>query len=76
MVASHLAPEDRQGRTIGEIMSGLLAGIMLARPAASFMAQWIGWRSVFYASAGLITAVGVALIFLLRRRGPEGPGRG
>ena len=33
-------------------MSGLLAGIMLARPAASFAAHLWGWRSIFVISAG------------------------
>lgn len=52
-------------------MSGLLAGIMLARPLASFMAELLGWRFVFYFSAGLMALIGVALAFMLPRRGPE-----
>src|SRR5260221_689294 len=30
--ASHLAPEASRGKVVGNVMSGLLAGIMLARP--------------------------------------------
>ncbi len=52
-LASHLTAPGRQGRTIGQIMSGLLAGIMLARPLASFMTGIFGWRSVYFLSAGL-----------------------
>ena len=35
-------------------MAGLLAGIMLARPAASMLADTLGWRAVFWVSAGLM----------------------
>ncbi|UEM19101.1 MFS transporter [Skermanella mucosa] len=52
--AASLAPEERRGRTIGNIMAGLLAGIMLARPAASLLADMFGWRAVFWVSAGLM----------------------
>ncbi|MFN2475705.1 MAG: MFS transporter [Chthoniobacterales bacterium] len=70
-LASHLSAPDRQGRTIGQIMSGLLAGIMLARPLASFMAESFGWRSVFYLSAGLMGVIGVALAMTLPERRPR-----
>ncbi len=71
-LASHLSPPRRQGRIIGQIMAGLLTGIMLARPLASFLAQWLGWRSVFFFSAGLMTALFFALAFTLPRRVPRG----
>lgn len=69
-LASHLSTPERQGRTIGQIMSGLLAGIMLARPLASFMAEAFGWRSVFYFSAALMAVIGVALAVTLPERMP------
>lgn len=71
-LASHLSSPQRQGRIIGQIMAGLLAGIMLARPLASFMAESLGWRSVFYFSAGLMALIGSALAFTLPRRQPAG----
>ncbi len=71
-LASHLSRPERQGRIIGQIMSGLLTGIMLARPLASFMAEWAGWRSVFYLSAGLIALLGAALALTLPARAPSG----
>lgn len=70
-LASHLSAPERQGRTIGQIMSGLLVGIMLARPLASFMADSLGWRSVFYLSAALTGSIGVALAFTLPQREPH-----
>ncbi|MGI8957184.1 MAG: MFS transporter [Chthoniobacterales bacterium] len=71
-LASHLTVPTRQGRTIGQIMSGLLAGIMLARPLASFMTGIFGWRSVYFLSAGLTALIGLALAFTLPRRLPTG----
>src|SRR3954447_12802689 len=52
--AASLAPEERRGRTIGNVMAGLLAGIMLARPISSMLADTLGWRAVFWVSAGLM----------------------
>lgn len=69
-LASHLSPPERQGRTIGQIMSGLLAGIMLARPLASFMAESFGWRSVFYLSAVLMAVIALTLWATLPERRP------
>jgi predicted MFS family arabinose efflux permease len=62
-IAAHLAPDASRGRTIGNVMSGLLLGIMLARPVSSLIADAFGWRSVFLSSA-VATA---ALAFTLRR---------
>ncbi len=70
-LATHLSSEERQGRTIGLIMSGLLTGIMLARPLASFVAEHAGWRAIFWISAGLMAAIGVALAATLPERRPN-----
>jgi len=71
--AASLAPEERRGRTIGNVMAGLLAGIMLARPAASMLADTLGWRAVFWVSAGLMLVLAGWLAKALpRRRQPEG----
>jgi predicted MFS family arabinose efflux permease len=71
--AASLAPEARRGRTIGNIMAGLLAGIMLARPFSSMIADMFGWRAVFWVSAGVM----VALTLWLYKALPSGsPGQG
>lgn len=69
-MAAHLSSEQRQGRTIGLVMSGLLTGIMLARPFASFVAEIAGWRAVFLLSAGIVAATGAALWLWLPSRQP------
>lgn len=70
-LAAKLSSEARQGRTIGLVMSGLLTGIMLARPLASFVAGIGGWRTMFFVSAGVTALVGAALLAMLPRRRPE-----
>lgn len=66
-LAAHLAPEDRRGAVVGNVMSGLMLGIMLSRPAASVVAQVSSWHVVFYASA----AVTLALVAVLARALPK-----
>jgi predicted MFS family arabinose efflux permease len=68
--AASLAPHETRGATIGNVMSGLLAGIMLARPAASLIAEAAGWRAVFGVSAGLMVLLGLWLARALPERRP------
>ena len=70
-IAAHLAPDATRGRTIGNVMSGLLLGIMLARPVSSLIADVFGWRAVFGVSALAITALAFALRARLPQRAPK-----
>ncbi|AHV96058.1 MFS transporter [Paenibacillus sabinae] len=65
--AAYLASEEQRGRVVGNVMSGLLLGIMFARPAASFLADLFGWKVIFWLSAGIIAL----LTLLLSRALPE-----
>src|SRR5471032_695474 len=71
--AAHMARPEKRGQTVGKVMSGLLMGIMLARPVASLVADAWSWHAIF-----VISAVGTtALAFLLRARLPQRhPGSG
>jgi predicted MFS family arabinose efflux permease len=60
LVASMVAPE-RRGQAIGEVMSGLMIGILLSRPAASLIADLWSWRAYYFASAILMTGLAGAL---------------
>ncbi|MCK1717143.1 MFS transporter [Bradyrhizobium sp. 141] len=60
LVASMVAPE-RRGQAIGEVMSGLMVGILLSRPAASLIADLWSWRAYYLASAILMTLLAGAL---------------
>jgi predicted MFS family arabinose efflux permease len=70
-LAAHLAPEDQRGRAVGQVMSGLLLGILLARTVASLAAAEWGWRSIYLISAVLMVATSVALARVLPDRPPD-----
>jgi predicted MFS family arabinose efflux permease len=73
-IAAHMAPEASRGRVVGKVMSGLLLGILLARPIASILADTLGWRSVFVISAVAMAGLVVLLTRLLPHRQPaDGP---
>ena len=63
-LAANLAPSAERGAVVGNVMTGLLGGILLARPVASFLADYMTWRGVFAASAALVGLV--LLVGLLR----------
>jgi predicted MFS family arabinose efflux permease len=68
---SHLIPEARRGRVLGNIIAGVLTSVMLARPLALFVSAVWGWRAVYVAS-GLATAgLGVALWWTMPPRRPH-----
>eukprot|EP01037_Dinobryon_pediforme_P023453 gene23453-24908_t len=46
-VAASLTPEVHRGRTIGNVMSGLMLGILVSRPIASLVTQFFGWRYLY-----------------------------
>ncbi|OBR65049.1 hypothetical protein A7K91_05670 [Paenibacillus oryzae] len=69
--AAYLAPEDQRGRVVGKVMSGLLLGIMLARPVASLVADEWGWRPLFMGSAAVSALLAVLLISALPERQPS-----
>lgn len=60
LVASQVPPE-RRGQAIGEVMSGLMIGILLSRPTASLIADLWSWRAYYLLSAGLMALLAAAL---------------
>lgn len=73
-LAAHLAPAGQGGRYVGQVMSGLLLGIMLARSVSSFLAGIWGWRSVYVLSTVLIVIMIIVLAKVLPRRKPDHTG--
>lgn len=69
--ATYLAAGLHQGRVVGNVMSGLLLGIMFARPVASFIAGLWKWQAVFALSAAAIALLTVLLYRVLPERRPE-----
>lgn len=69
--AAHLSPEAVRGRNVGNVMSGLLLGIMLARPISSLVAEYMGWRAIYFISAALMFALALVLAKALPSRKPS-----
>ncbi|SYX86850.1 MFS transporter [Paenibacillus alvei] len=69
--ASYLASESSRGRVVGNVMSGLLLGIMLARPVSSLVADFFGWHAVFALSAAAILILVIVLSKVLPARKPS-----
>jgi predicted MFS family arabinose efflux permease len=70
-LAAHLAPDHRRGRVVGNIMGGLIAGIMLSRPLANGLAAVGGWRTVFAVSSGAMALLVLVLARTLPERQPK-----
>jgi predicted MFS family arabinose efflux permease len=59
--AAELAPDASRGRMVGQVMTGLLTGILLARTASGLVGAHYGWRAVFFAaSAVAVLMAGIA----------------
>ena len=70
-LAANLAPEANRGRVVGNIMSGLLLGILLARPLASLVAGEFGWRAVYLMAAGLMLVITLVIATTIPRHAPS-----
>ena len=71
--ATYIAPEERRGQAVASAVSGLMLGIMLARPISSFVTDLWSWRTIFRVSAALMACLFVALrVGLPQRRPPSG----
>ncbi|MFC5989140.1 MFS transporter [Marinicrinis lubricantis] len=68
--AAHLSPDAVRGRSVGNVMSGLLLGIMLARPLSSMVTEFMGWRAVYYLSSAAIFILALVLAVALPSRKP------
>ncbi|WP_118178602.1 MFS transporter [Paraburkholderia phosphatilytica] len=62
-MAASMAPEERRGRAVGNVMSGLMLGILLSRPLAGLVAGSFGWRA-FYGIEACADAVFAVVLYL------------
>ncbi len=67
--AAMAAPQER-GRVVGDVMSGLMLGILLSRPLASVVAYNFGWRAFYQLSSALLVVLACVLRKLLPERKP------
>ena len=68
--AGHLAPAAIRGRVVGNVTTGLLTGVMLARPASSFIAAASSWHMVYFVSAAAMILLALVLHRMLPQRTP------
>ncbi|WP_433273757.1 MFS transporter [Actinosynnema sp. CS-041913] len=62
----------RAGRAASIVVGGLMIGTVLGLPAATFVGQEFGWRTSFWAVAGLALVVGLITLKVV----PASPGAG
>lgn len=60
-LAGTLAAEHERGRVVGNVMSGLLLGILLARTLSGFLAELGGWRLVYAIGAAVMLVLAAVL---------------
>lgn len=68
--AAHLATDENRGRIVGNVMCGLLLGILLSRPLSSLIAAHFGWRATFWTASGFMVLMAGLLFVALPRRQP------
>jgi predicted MFS family arabinose efflux permease len=74
-MAASMAPEHRRGQAVGNVMSGLMIGILLSRPLASLIDGTLGWRAFFGIEAGADALLAVVLYMQLPQRKPQATAR-
>ncbi|MEO6526562.1 MAG: MFS transporter [Gemmatimonadaceae bacterium] len=67
--AAGLAPPAMRGRIVGQVVSGLLVGVLAGRAVAGVVSELAGWRAVYLGASGAMLLLAV----LLRRTLPLAP---
>lgn len=65
--AATLAQDAQRGKMVGVVMTGLLLGILLSRVVSGFVAEHLGWRTMFVAAAVSIALLGLTVWLRLPR---------
>ncbi|MBB3384769.1 MULTISPECIES: MFS transporter [unclassified Rhizobium] len=69
-IAAAMAPPEHRGQVIGNVMSGVMVGILVSRPLASLIADFWGWRSFYALSAATLALLAAVLALRLPERRP------
>jgi predicted MFS family arabinose efflux permease len=69
-LAAHMADDATRGRVVGNIMGGLILGILLSRPLSGLIADHFGWRASFGFAAGLMAVMAALLALTVPKRQP------
>ena len=68
--AVNLVDPSIRGRFVGQVMSGLLIGIILSRTLSGYAEGYIGWRTIYIIAAVGMLALAMVLHFVLPRQFP------
>ncbi len=66
-LAVSLAKPKERGKVIGIVTGGILFGILLARTIGGYVTDQIGWRSMFWIAASLMSITTIAMAIKLPR---------
>jgi len=67
VVASSMVPSNQRAGAVARVMMGLTLAMLLGNPIATFLGQFMGWRSAF----GLVGVIAVTTIALIWRLVPD-----
>jgi len=56
-----LATPSQRGQAVGSVTSGIVLGILLARLTSGLIADFAGWRAVYFASSALMLIIAAVL---------------
>ncbi|GLK88538.1 MFS transporter [Pseudomonas turukhanskensis] len=59
--AAALASPQQRGQVVGAVTSGIVLGILLARLSAGLIADFAGWRAVYFVSSALMLVAAALL---------------
>ena len=68
--ATDLASKNAQGKIIGNLMSALFVGILLARPIGGWLGEQFSWRSIYWIAGGVMLVLAIASTQLLPKSQP------
>ena len=68
-VSQRVAPEQL-GFATAILTAGVVAGVQIARVGSGVLAEWFGWRGVYWIAAGLMLASAVLLPMIMEREEP------
>ncbi|WP_419801270.1 MFS transporter [Mucilaginibacter sp.] len=70
-MAAHLSKPEERGKTVGQVMSGLLIGILLSRTISGYVGAHYGWQVMFMIAAGMMLLLWVIIYFLFPEIEPQ-----
>jgi predicted MFS family arabinose efflux permease len=70
-MAAALSPPEHRGRVVGQIVGGLLVGVLGARVLAGFVGAAFGWRRMFILAAAMMLLTAIAVRLWLPTRHPS-----